>query len=73
MSGWQLLDSFGIFVFALSGELRRRADSDPFGFLVLAFLPAVEDGTLRDLLLDLPVFWLEAPLPLYEILATAPC
>lgn len=72
VSGWQLLDSFGIFVFALSGGLAAaRRQLDPFGFLVLAFLPAVGGGTLRDLLLDLPVFWLEAPLPLYEIAAAA--
>ena len=68
MSVWQLLDSFGIFVFALSGGLAAaRRQLDPFGFLVLAFLPAVGGGTLRDLLLDRPVFWLEDPLPLYEI------
>ncbi|HSG88207.1 MAG TPA: trimeric intracellular cation channel family protein [Pseudomonadales bacterium] len=63
---WMVLDTFGIFVFALSGGLaaaRRRLD--PFGFLVLAFLPAVGGGTLRDLILDRTVFWIDDPLPLY--------
>jgi len=32
---------------------------DLFGVVTLAFLPAVGGGTLRDLLLDQPVFWLE--------------
>ena len=32
---------------------------DYFGLLVLALMPAVGGGTLRDLLLDLPVFWIE--------------
>ena len=32
---------------------------DLFGVIMLAFLPAVGGGTLRDLLLDQPVFWLE--------------
>lgn len=31
---------------------------DLFGVVMLAFLPAVGGGTLRDLLLDEPVFWL---------------
>ncbi|MEM9809832.1 MAG: TRIC cation channel family protein, partial [Pseudomonadota bacterium] len=36
-----------------------RRDMDLFGVIMLAFLPAVGGGTLRDLLLDAPVFWLE--------------
>ena len=72
MSVWQLLDSFGIFVFALSGGLAAaRRQLDPFGFLVLAFLPAVGGGTLRDLILDRTVFWLLDPLPLYAITLAA--
>lgn len=72
MSVWQLLDGFGIFVFALSGGLAAaRRQLDPFGFLVLAFLPAVGGGTLRDLILDRPVFWLANPLPLYEVVLAA--
>ena len=55
----ELLDSMGVFVFAISGALVAvRKDMDIFGMFVLAFLPAVGGGTLRDLILDVPVFWL---------------
>lgn len=68
MAVWSLLDAFGIFVFALSGGLAAaRRQLDPFGFLVLAFLPAVGGGTLRDLILDRTVFWVVDPLPLVLI------
>lgn len=68
MAVWSLLDAFGIFVFALSGGLAAaRRQLDPFGFLVLAFLPAVGGGTLRDLILDRTVFWIADPLPLVLI------
>ena len=59
MTAITLLDSLGVFVFAISGALVAvRKDMDIFGMLVLAFLPAVGGGTLRDLILDVPVFWL---------------
>ena len=52
-------DRIGVFVFALSGGIAAvRKDMDLFGVIVLAFLPAVGGGTLRDLILDAPVFWL---------------
>jgi uncharacterized membrane protein YeiH len=55
-----LLDRSGVFVFALSGGLAAvRQRMDIFGVVVIALLPAVGGGTLRDLLLDQPVFWLE--------------
>ncbi len=54
----QVLDYFGVFVFALSGGvLAARKDMDLFGFVVMALMPAVGGGTLRDLVLDAPVFW----------------
>ena len=53
-------DRAGTFVFALSGGVAAvRLRMDLFGVIMLAFLPAVGGGTLRDLLLDQPVFWLE--------------
>ncbi|MEM1229027.1 MAG: trimeric intracellular cation channel family protein [Pseudomonadota bacterium] len=56
----QLLDYLGVFVFAMSGALlASRKQMDVFGFTVLALLPAVGGGTLRDLILDTPVFWTE--------------
>ncbi len=54
-----IADRLGVFVFALSGGVVAvRKDMDLFGVIVLAYLPAIGGGTLRDLLLDQPVFWL---------------
>ncbi|SEA15855.1 trimeric intracellular cation channel family protein [Rubrimonas cliftonensis] len=53
------LDMAAVFVFAVSGALLGgRARMDAFGMLVAAFVTGVGGGTLRDLLLDRPVFWL---------------
>ena len=53
-------DRLGVFVFALSGGIVAiRKEMDLFGVIVLAFLPAIGGGTLRDLILDEPVFWLD--------------
>ena len=72
MSVWQFLDAFGVFVFALSGALAAaRLRLDAFGYLVLAFLPAVGGGTIRDLVLGRDVFWVSDATPLYEIVAAA--
>lgn len=55
-----LADRIGVFVFALSGGIAAvRRDMDLFGVIVLAFLPAVGGGTLRDIILNQPVFWLD--------------
>ena len=54
-----IADRLGVFVFAISGGIVAvRKDMDLFGIIVLAFLPAIGGGTLRDVLLDQPVFWL---------------
>ena len=59
MSLLTLADYLGVFVFAISGGLVAiRFNLDLFGILVVSLLPAVGGGTLRDLLLDVPVFWL---------------
>lgn len=56
----RLADLLGVYVFAISGGIVAvRKDMDLFGVVVLAFLPAIGGGTLRDLLLDQPVFWLD--------------
>jgi uncharacterized membrane protein YeiH len=31
---------------------------DPFGVIIIAFVTSVGGGTVRDLLLDVPVFWM---------------
>jgi uncharacterized membrane protein YeiH len=53
------LEMVGTAAFAISGALAAsRKNMDIFGFCVLALMPAVGGGTLRDLLLDRnPVFW----------------
>ena len=64
------IDIAGVFVFALSGGLVAiRQDMDLFGIIVVSFLPAVGGGTLRDLLLDQPVFWLNDPISLLAAMA----
>jgi len=66
------LDIFGIIVFALSGALMAgRYQLDPFGVVMLASVTAVGGGTIRDIILQTPVFWVTKPYYLYVILATA--
>lgn len=62
------LDFFGVFVFAISGALAAdRRGMDLFGFIVIALLPAVGGGTLRDMILGVPVFWVQDPTYLWLI------
>ncbi|MGE7470755.1 trimeric intracellular cation channel family protein [Bosea sp. NPDC003192] len=57
-----MLEAAGVVVFALTGALvAARKRMDPFGFILLATATGVGGGTLRDLLLDRRVFWIEAP------------
>ncbi|MBA6223641.1 MULTISPECIES: trimeric intracellular cation channel family protein [unclassified Colwellia] len=66
------LDLFGIIVFAFSGALMAgRYKLDPFGVVVLSAVTAIGGGTIRDVILQTPVFWVENPVYLYVILATA--
>jgi uncharacterized membrane protein YeiH len=56
------VQGIGIAVFALSGALvAARKGMDPFGFVLLATVAAIGGGTLRDLILAVPVFWLREP------------
>ncbi|MGB6230495.1 MAG: TRIC cation channel family protein, partial [Litorimonas sp.] len=67
-----LLDRIGVLVFAISGGIVAvRARMDLLGVLVLSFLPALGGGTLRDLILDAPVFWLTDPWSLFMVLLGA--
>ena len=64
------LDRAGVLVFALSGGVAAvRQKMDAFGVVVLGFLPAVGGGTLRDVLLGAPVFWLSDTVSLWLALA----
>jgi uncharacterized membrane protein YeiH len=44
---------------------------DPFGVLIIAFVTSVGGGTVRDLLLDVPVFWMHDLLAVSLIFFTA--
>lgn len=65
------MDMTGVIVFALSGVvLACYSRMDPFGMLVLAAVTGIGGGTLRDLLLGVPVFWVADPTYLWVILIT---
>lgn len=52
----------GVAVFAVSGALAAgRKSLDLLGVVVIAWVTATGGGTLRDLLLDRPVFWIQQP------------
>ncbi len=51
-------DIFGVIVFSFSGALLAgRYRLDPIGVMVLAAVTAVGGGTIRDIILGVPVFW----------------
>ncbi|KUJ84635.1 hypothetical protein AWR36_002975 [Microbulbifer flavimaris] len=53
-------DLIGIVVFAFSGVLAAgHKQMDLFGAVVLACVTATGGGTLRDMILNVPVFWLQ--------------
>jgi uncharacterized membrane protein YeiH len=59
MSTLTALDYLGVWVFAMSGAfLASKKGMDLFGFIVLALMPAIAGGTIRDIVLDVPVFWI---------------
>ena len=69
-----LMDLVGVFAFAISGALTAgRRGMDLFGVLVISAVTAIGGGTLRDVLLDRPVFWLTDTTYLYVIAAAALC
>jgi uncharacterized membrane protein YeiH len=69
-----LMDLVGVFAFAVSGALTAgRKGMDLFGVLVVAAVTAIGGGTVRDVLLDRPVFWLTDTAYLYVIAAAAVC
>lgn len=49
----------GTVAFAMSGAFAAmQKNFDPFGVIIIAFVTAVGGGTIRDILLDVPVFWM---------------
>lgn len=58
----ELLDFAGVVAFAATGALLAgKRTMDILGGVVLAFVTGIGGGTLRDLILDVPVFWLDQP------------
>lgn len=49
----------GLISFSMSGSFAAMEKRlDPFGVMIIAFATSVGGGTIRDVLLDIPVFWL---------------
>jgi uncharacterized membrane protein YeiH len=73
MTSWlHWVDLLGVAVFAIAGTLMAyKKHMDGFGVIVLASVTAIGGGTLRDMILDLPVFWVQDPSFFYAILAAA--
>ncbi len=66
----RLLDLAAAGVFALTGALvASRKEMDLLGFLWLGVITGIGGGTLRDLLLGLPVFWVRDATPVALCLA----
>ena len=56
------LDWLGVIAFTVTGALAAsRKEMDVIGFIVLGTVTGIGGGTLRDLLLGLPVFWIREP------------
>lgn len=65
-----VIEVLGTVAFAMSGAfaaMQRRFD--PFGVLIIAFVTSVGGGTVRDVLLDVPVFWMRDMLMVAAIFA----
>ncbi|CAG5087551.1 trimeric intracellular cation channel family protein [Parvicella tangerina] len=56
----QILDYIGVFVFAVSGVSAAASKKlDLFGGVIIAFVTALGGGTVRDVLIDAPIAWME--------------
>jgi uncharacterized membrane protein YeiH len=72
MSPADLLFLVGTAVFAVTGVLgAARQNMDVMSFLIVGVVTAIGGGTLRDLMLDQPLFWLSKPAFLYVAASTA--
>lgn len=66
------IDILGVIAFAISGVLTSmKKRMDPFGILIIASVTAVGGGTLRDILIGVPVAWMRNLTYVYVIIATA--
>jgi uncharacterized membrane protein YeiH len=65
-------DILAAVVFAVSGALvASRKRMDVMGFMWLAVITGVGGGTVRDLILNVPVFWVQSPVYVSACLVTA--
>lgn len=72
MSPAELLLFLGTAVFAVTGVLgAARHNMDVMSFVIVGIVTAIGGGTLRDLMLDQPLFWLARPAFLYVAAGTA--
>ena len=63
MNALVLLDYVGVGLFAATGALAAsRKQLDIMGFMFLAAVTGTGGGTVRDLILDVPVFWVVQPI-----------
>jgi uncharacterized membrane protein YeiH len=67
-----IFEHLGIFVFAISGLLTASEKRlDYFGGMVIAFFTALGGGTIRDLLLNTEVRWMESSVLIFTALSGA--
>ncbi|MBR6389687.1 MAG: TRIC cation channel family protein [Opitutales bacterium] len=53
------IEVLGLVAFAASGAIAAlKKDLDPIGCLIVGAVAGIGGGTLRDIILDIPVFWL---------------
>ena len=65
-------DVLAAVVFAVSGSLvASRKGMDVMGFMWLAVITGVGGGTVRDVILNVPVFWVQNPVHVSACLLTA--
>ena len=68
----QFFDVLAVVVFAASGALvASRKGLDIIAFIWFAVITGVGGGTLRDVILDLPVFWVQNPIFILACVITA--
>jgi uncharacterized membrane protein YeiH len=67
-----VLDFVGVGLFAATGALTAsRKQLDIIGFLFMATITGVGGGTVRDLILNVPVFWVEKHFHVLTCMGTA--
>ena len=67
-----VFDVLAAIVFAVSGALvASRKGLDVVAFMWFAVITGVGGGTVRDLILDVPVFWVQNPIYITACLVTA--